>query len=631
MKLNKLHYAVTALLAGSFITLSGCNQDVSDGDLTSAIMDARSFESIEFTSTAAPTTAEKMATTYTESSAIITYTDGSTETFPLTYKKLFGTTSKVGSNANPAGQLYDMDMNPLQDSLGMPLVAETPDSNSLLKVGNKIYMVSHLEYDWIISDGTRAPSRAPMGMILTEMQQDAKTGELTAVDQAPINFSNVDGLWIPCFGSQTPWNTHLGSEEDYDMQYNPLNSSYSRTDAAITAMSNMYFNSTQVANPYHYGFFPEVTVHEDGTTDVVKHYSMGRGTWEAGKVMPDSRTVYYGDDGTNVALFMYVADKAEDLSSGSLYAGKFTQNGTSYSGDFSWIKLGSATDAEVKTLADTTTFDDIFYNGTFDSATETCPAVDGVQTTRVRAGSTFDECLAVKPGMEKAAAFLETRRYAALSGATVEFNKMEGIAVNDADKKLYMAISYLDKGMRDNGLPAEMEHIKMAKINAGVTFTLPMTPGQVDDTGARIESDYVVTSMHAEDKLIGRDIATDALGNTADPDHIANTDNISFSEKMRTLFIGEDSGTHVNNFVWAYNVDTKKLSRILSNVAGAEATGLQAVENMDGFAYIMSNSQHHGDYISTMDPTMEAAVEATGQIDKFDGNFGYIGGMPAIK
>lgn len=621
-------------LTASVLTLAGCaGDDGSDADAVAALQDARSFASVEFTDTAAPSTAEKMATTYTESKAIVTYTDGSTEEFPLTYKKLFGTLDKVGTNENAAGQLYDQDMNPLMDPMGQPLIAETPDSNSLLKVGDKMFMVSHLEYDWLLSDGTKAYayegwySRAPMSMILTEMEQNSETGELTAVDQAPIDFSGVDGIWIPCFGSQTPWNTHLGSEEDYDLQSNPLNSDYAGTTAGLTALTELYFNNEKVANPYHYGFFPEVTVNEDGSTDVVKHYSMGRGTWEAGKVMPDSRTVYYGDDGTNVALFMYVADKAEDLSAGTLYAGKVTQEGTSYSGDFSWVKLGHATDAEVKALADSTTFDDIFVNEVFDTETETCPG----GTTRVRSGDTFDECLSVKPGMEKAAAFLESRRYAALMGATVEFNKMEGIAVNDADKHLYMAISYLDKGMLDNGLPADMEHLKMAKINAGVTFTLPMTPGQVDQDGERIESDYVVTSMYAEDKLIGRDIETDALGNTADPNYIANTDNIFFSEKMRTLFVGEDSGTHVNNFVWAYNVDTKKLSRILSNVAGAEATGLQAVENMDGFSYVMSNSQHHGDYIKTMNEDVKTAIEATGLINKFDANFGYIGGMPAVK
>jgi hypothetical protein len=520
-----------------------------------------------------------------------------------------------------------MDMNPLYDSVGELAIAETPDANSLLKIGDKIYMVSHLEYDWIESNGERSPTRKPMSMILTEMAQDAKTGALTAVDQEPINFSNVGGIWIPCFGSQTPWNTHLGSEEDYDLQYNPLASSYTKTEAGLDALNTLYFNTDSSgieANPYHYGFIPEVSVKEDGSYEVVKHYSMGRGTWEMAKVMPDGKTAYYGDDGTNVAVFMYVADKAEDLTAGTLYAGKVTQTG-SYTGDFEWIKLGHATDAEVKTLADTHTFGDIFNN--------VAPAADGTCEagyTRIRAGSTTDECLSVIEGKETAAAFLETRRYAALMGATTEFNKMEGIAVNDGDKHLYMAISYLDKGMLNNGLPVAMEHLKMNKINAGATFTLPMTPGQNDQFGKLIESDYVVTSMYLEDKLRGRDIETDALGNTADPDFIANTDNVFFSDKMRTLFIGEDSGTHVNNFVWAYNVDTKKLTRILSNVAGAEATGLQVVDDMNGHAYIMSNSQHHGDYIGSMNAEVEAAVETIG-VDKFDANFGYIGGLPAIK
>ena len=55
---------------------------------------------------------------------------------------------------------------------------------------------------------------------------------------------------------------------------------------------------------------------------------------------------------------------------------------------------------------------------------------------------------------------------------------------------------------------------------------------------------------------------------------MANPDNLKFSETLRTLFIGEDSSTHVNNFVWGYNVDTKQLSRLMSMPSGAEATGL---------------------------------------------------------
>ena len=77
----------------------------------------------------------------------------------------------------------------------------------------------------------------------------------------------------------------------------------------------------------------------------------------------------------------------------------------------------------------------------------------------------------------------------------------------------------------------------------------------------------------------------DAAGNKAHVDKIANPDNIAYSEKMRTLFIAEDSGNHVNNFGWAYNIDTKKLTRILSAPDGGEVTGIQAIDNLNGFTY----------------------------------------------
>jgi len=121
----------------------------------------------------------------------------------------------------------------------------------------------------------------------------------------------------------------------------------------------------------------------------------------------------------------------------------------------------------------------------------------------------------------------------------------------------------------------------------------------------------------------------DAKGNTAAEDRIANTDNVFFSEGMRTLFVGEDSGTHTNNYVWAYNVDTKKLTRILSSTAGAENTGLQVVDNMNGFGYIMSNNQHLGDQNSTVPANLKTQLDS--KINKFDAPVGYIGGLPAIK
>lgn len=135
--------------------------------------------------------------------------------------------------------------------------------------------------------------------------------------------------------------------------------------------------------------------------------------------------------------------------------------------------------------------------------------------------------------------------------------------------------------------------------------------------------------MYVEPALLGEDIAKDAQGNTANPKKIANTDNVFFSEKMRTLFIGEDSGMHVNNFVWAYNVDTKKLTRILSAVAGAENTGLQVIDNLNGHAYIMSNAQHWGDLPGNVPADLKAQLLS--KIDRFHAPVGYIGGLPGIK
>lgn len=411
------------------------------------------------------------------------------------------------------------------------------------------------------------------------------------------------------------------------MQFNPNSSSYATTLSGVRVMRDVYGNVN--ASPYQYGYLTEVVVGANGSATPAKHYGMGRGTWEMGKVMPDGKTVYFGDDGTNVALFMFVSNTVNDLSKGgTLYAAKWTQTSAEASdggtATLTWIKLGSSTsDAQIKALADTNTFESIFNNSTFDTVTKTCSA-----GTWIRAGSTNDECVSIKSGQETAAAFLESRRVAALKGATVEFNKMEGVAVNAKDKKIYIAMSYIDKGMLAS-TSGPTDHIKLVKNNAGATYTLDASSGVKDTEGNAINSDYVATKMYVESALLGKPITADALGNTADPAKIANTDNVFFSEGMRTLFVGEDSGTHVNNFVWAYNVDSKKLTRILSAVAGAENTGLQVVDNMNGHAYIMSNSQHHGDFISTHNADSKKTLEP--MIDKFDANVGYIGGLPALK
>jgi secreted PhoX family phosphatase len=229
----------------------------------------------------------------------------------------------------------------------------------------------------------------------------------------------------------------------------------------------------------------------------------------------------------------------------------------------------------------------------------------------------------LKAGMEKAAAFLETHRYAALVGGSMAFTKLEGTTLNAADKRAYSAMSYIYRSMVDGSTDVHVQGPL-----AGATYEHVLEGGQRDSDGRRIHSEWVSTSMSVPEGLAGENLAVpDALGNIANPDKIANPDNLKYSEAMRTLFIGENSTYHVNNFLWAYNVDTKKLSRLLSCPAGAESTGLQAVDDVNGFSYIMSNFQHPGDWQSPLHDVVKGVLdplEIANYNGKFSGGVGYL-------
>ncbi|SDN70605.1 PhoX family phosphatase [Bacillus sp. OK048] len=600
-----------------------------------AAKDNSKIEFVKFNGMKAPSTIDDMVKTYTNATVDVKYSNGKIKTFPLSYNYLFKSEDKVATAKGkkiPAGTPIDVNGNPIVDPSstdGKYFVSDAPDSNSLLMpIDGKLYMVTHYEYQTIDAAGQSAYGLVPASMSLTEMKQDKKTGELKPVNVEKIDFSAVDGLWIPCNGSLSPWNTHLGSEE-YEPDARQFADPTSKTRSQVETFAHFYFGDKAKANPYLYGYTPEITVDKKGKASVVKHYSTGRFSHELAKVMPDNKTVFYGDDGGNTGMFMYVADKAKNLSAGTLYAAKFKQTGTENggSGDLEWINLGHATNKEVKKIIDSgITFNDIFE--TSDVPKEGFSAIK-----QYSYGKT--EYLKLKPGKEKAAASLETRRYAALLGATTEFNKMEGVALNEKDKKVYIAISDQSKSMEKDSTGTDpADHIQLPKIKAGVTYQLDLQGGQKDSKGKVINSSYVAPSMHG--LVVGEDLPkADAYGNTANVDKVANPDNLSYSEAMRTLFIGEDSGAHTNNFVWAYNVDTKELERILSVPAGAEATGLFAADDRNGFSYIFSNFQHPGDEVESKsitavnkDDLVKAIDEQIG-INK-TGGIGYISGIPSL-
>jgi secreted PhoX family phosphatase len=595
------------------------------------------FSSVSFTSMAAPTLANAaaMATTTVGSSLNVLYADNTTVSYKLAYQPFFITGDMVPNGAGGtilSGGYVDINNQPIIDKSVVgkerQIFSDSPDGTSLLALANPtvtgikgkaVFAVVQFEYTTSDQAGASTYGTLPSPIAVLTLDQDQATGKLTLVKYHNVNTAAAHGLWITCGSSLSPWNTHLSSEE-----YEPDAFSIA-TNAQFKSFSTNVFGNATTANPYHYGHLPEVTVNPDGTGSIKKHYCLGRISHELIQVMPDNRTALMGDDATNSGLFLFVADVEKDLSAGTLYVAKL---GTGFSIDpaaagasLSWIKLGHATSAEVEAMANTLKPTDIM----------TVLLVDPVDATftKVFTNGTAN-WIKVKPGMEKAAAFLETHRYAYLVGGSMGFSKMEGTTVNIKDKIAYSALQNVQDSMvvTGKGWNAASGIALDKALVAGCIMQHAMVGGQKDQTGTQINSEWVPVQTKA--LIVGEDIAADALGNKSNPNKIGNPDNIKFSEKMRTLFIGEDSGTHINNFVWAYNIDTKALSRLMSMPAGAEATGLHAADDINGWTYIMSNFQHAGDWSSLhaiVQPTLDPLVRANYK-NRFGAAVGYLTGDP---
>jgi hypothetical protein len=179
---------------------------------------------------------------------------------------------------------------------------------------------------------------------------------------------------------------------------------------------------------------------------------------------------------------------------------------------------------------------------------------------------------------------------------------MEYVAYNPRDRKFYIVISRIETLMTDGA-----GDIKVTRNDGGAILEMVTTASAKDTAGGTINSGYVGTTLATIPELVGGwSTKLDAEGNACNQTQICGPDNIVYVDKIRTLFIGEDTSRRNNNYVWAFNIDDKRLTRILSTPMYAEATGLMAATDYNGHAYVMSNFQHAGD-------------------GKFDGTSGYKG------
>jgi len=456
------------------------------------------------------------------------------------------------------------------------------DHTSIIEKDGKIHMVSQFE--------------CQVGAMYTAELEQSSDGVLSPVANTLkfIDQAAYKGGWVHCAGSKTPWNSMIGSEE-YEPDARKIEEQGADSDKYYASAKHFFGGDTTKLNPYYYGWTPEVKI-EGGEPVYQKHYAMGRAAHELAYVMPDKKTVYVTDDGVNDGFYRFVADTAEDLSKGTLYAAKWTQTSAVGGGaaNLTWIELAKTNDADIKALvlAGNLKFSDVLdADAVVDKATGTCNA--GYSYVNTERGS---ECLKFKDingdsvidiKDEALAAALETRRVAAMKGATTEFRKFEGFTYNARDKKAYIAMSAIERGM-ENGTSIPKASDKY-DIGGNNDIRLPYNKcGAVYELD--IDANMVATNIKAiiEGKPLEN---TDEFGNSCHADFISNPDNVAFIKETDTLLIGEDTSNHTNNVIWAYNMVSKDIKRIATVELDAETTSPYWYE-IGNYGYISLVSQH---------------------------------------
>ncbi|BFM11245.1 hypothetical protein R50072_13980 [Simiduia litorea] len=359
----------------------------------------------------------------------------------------------------------------------------------------------------------------------------ADEGSWSVSDVMNVDFSGVLGTLINCFGTLSPWGTPLVSEENYEAE-NTAHWNDSSYTSGYPGYNDVKLLQDYLAgtypNPYHYGYIVEITNPTSANPVPVKHFTLGRMAHENAVVMPDQKTVYLTDDGTNKAFYKFVATNAGDLSAGTLYAAKVTQDATSDTAragmNISWIELGSATNAQLATwIADYDGIDETDY-------------VDGA--TSYITDAEIQDWADNNTGDDRYA-FLESLKAAAAKGATTEFRKMEGININyhgvaaNTVPFMYVAMSEVAKGMSDTS-----GDIQLTENKCGVVYRLGL------------DASYNTSRM--EPVVVGGPYDSTAAANACATSGISNPDNLLVLDDGRVI-IGEDTSNHENNMIWVYN------------------------------------------------------------------------------
>jgi secreted PhoX family phosphatase len=471
----------------------------------------------------------------------------------------------------------DWEFGRIADSDGMPIEGDVGycnrvDYSGLFEAHGGLWVIGHLEC-------------IPGGLQLTKLEQDPLSGDLSVLWSRPIPNESVNGTWLPCAGHMTSWGTVLSSEE-YEADAADAGVPETRTAANMARMAT--WNKTgRPVSPYHYGWIPEMTLTDaSGTVAIEKHYAMGRFSHEVARVLGDEKTVMMSDDQRGAGFFMFVADMPREFDAGVLYAAKM-----SLTGEISWVSLGHSDGRDVQNALEAgVVFTDLFERTT-PAEDLSCP--DSYALTSTASG---DECLRLNAegvfgaGVASLASRLESRRYAALMGATTEFVKAEGIAYDQDSSQLMLALtlSAASSTAEAEG-SVRQDHLQFAPNYCGKILSGPLNAGVLDTNGEAIASMEVLTSFST--LMAGREVVVDGR-EMCDTQFISNPDNIAIMHGQNKLLISEDSGYHVLNRLWSYDMESGELTALQLSPLVGEMSGAQWFQNIGGFDYIASAVQH---------------------------------------
>lgn len=275
----------------------------------------------------------------------------------------------------------------------------------------------------------------------------------------------------------------------------------------------------------------------------------------------------------------------------------------------SWIELGSATNSELVTRSKTVKFYDLFD---YIPEDKNCR----LDTINVKSKK---ECIAVKEGSTKWAAFFETRRYAALAKATIEFANVKGLTYDRNTDKLFLSLSRItkrDRIMLQDDIEGSSNNIKVSSAECGVLFELPLV--ESDDTDYDTEE---FTMAYKGTNLFGT--FGDNACSVEDP---ANPSSMSSIPGHNQFLIGEDACElkglglevvcgHENGAVWAMDPflqkgkrgESRERTRLATTPPFTSISSLNWYPKINEASYITFgvNELYHGGFDNLVNPKTE--------------------------